>query len=267
MGWTNLGVLLVVSGVLCAVGFYKYVYFLSIGYGFAIAGLGVALTVLFHSQMQPVHYLQCLLLLLYGARLSGFLLYREIKNASYRKTLSEATGSQSSMPMPVKAAIWLSVTVFYVLQISPVFYRQYNLAADTLLPWIGVFLSAAALVLESLADHQKSVQKAANPGMVATQGLYKIVRCPNYLGEILFWTGVTVGGLTALQGWGQGLMALTAYAGIVAIMVNGAQRLEKRQNAHYGSLPEYRTYSDTTPILFPLIPLYHLYREKKHETT
>ena len=37
MGWEYLWILAVVSAVLCAVGFYKFVYFLSIGYGFAIA--------------------------------------------------------------------------------------------------------------------------------------------------------------------------------------------------------------------------------------
>ena len=97
MGWEYLGILLIVAAVLCAIGFYKYVYFLSIGYGFSVAGLGIAIAVLFHTQMQPVHYLQCLVFLLYGIRLSGFLLYREIKNATYRKTLSNVTDSESSI--------------------------------------------------------------------------------------------------------------------------------------------------------------------------
>lgn len=47
MGWEYLWILAVVSAALCAVGFYKFVYFLSIGYGFAIAGLGVAILILF----------------------------------------------------------------------------------------------------------------------------------------------------------------------------------------------------------------------------
>lgn len=262
MGWEYLGILLIVAAVLCAIGFYKYVYFLSIGYGFAVAGLGIAIAVLFHTQMQPVHYLQCLVFLLYGIRLSGFLLYREIKNAAYRKTLSNVTDSESSMSVWIKAAIWLSVAVLYVAQVSPVFYRQYNRATDSVLPWIGVFISGAALWIETLADHQKTAQKATNPNMVATKGLYQIVRCPNYLGEILFWTGVTVSGLTALQGWGQWVMAISAYVCIVAIMFNGAQRLEKRQDNRYGSLPEYRAYADHTPILLPLVPLYHLCKRK-----
>ncbi len=155
------------------------------------------------------------------------------------------------------------MTVLYVAQASPVFYRLYNGAADTALPWIGVIISIIALILESVADKQKSDQKAANPDMVATKGLYKFVRCPNYFGEILFWTGVLVGGLTALSGWGQWLMAILAYICIVFIMFNGAQRLEKRQLGRYGKLREYRDYANKTPIILPLLPIYHLVKEAR----
>ena len=263
MGWEYLWSLAVVAAVLCAVGYYKFVYFLSIGYGFAVAGIGVALVVLFHGQMAPVHYVQCALLAAYGARLSGFLLYREIKNAAYRKTLKEVTASEKDMPLPVKFCIWVSVTVLYVAQTSPVFFRQYNGGAAGFLPWVGCCISLLALVLESAADRQKSAQKAENPHMVATKGLYKLVRCPNYLGEILFWTGVLVGSLNILSGVGQWLTAILGYVCIVLIMFNGAQRLEKRQSARYGNDPAYRLYADKTPILIPFVPLYHLYKEEK----
>ena len=94
--------------------------------------------------------------------------------------------------------------------------------------------------------------------MVATKGLYKIVRCPNYLGEIIFWTGVFVAGITTYQGFGQWLMAIIAYVCIVYIMFNGAQRLEKRQMARYGNDAAYNDYANKTPIILPFIPIYHL---------
>ncbi len=263
MGWQYLWILAVVAAVLSAVGFYKFVYFLSIGYGFAVSGIGVALMLLFGKNMQLAHYLQCILFIAYGLRLSGFLLYREIKNAAYRKTLSEATTAEKTMPIFVKAFIWLWVAALYVAQTSPVFYRQYNGARDTLLPWIGIGLSVLALVIETLADSQKSAQKAKNPNMVATEGLYRMVRCPNYFGEILFWTGVFVGGLTALNHWGQWLISALGYVAIVFIMFNGAQRLEKRQMGRYGKLPAYVAYADKTPIILPLLPIYHLAKPEK----
>ena len=167
--------------------------------------------------------------------------------------------------MFVKLAIWVSVAVLYTAQVSPLFYRLYNGTATGALPFIGAAVSLFGLVLEAVADRQKSAQKAVNPNMVATQGLYRLVRCPNYLGEIVFWTGVFVGALDALTGAGQWILAVFAYLCIVMVMVNGAQRLEKRQHARYGADPAYRRYAGTTPILFPFIPLYHLCKEAKEE--
>jgi hypothetical protein len=47
MGWSYLAIILAVCAVLCAVGFYKFVYFLSIGYGFAVAGGGIAIFIMY----------------------------------------------------------------------------------------------------------------------------------------------------------------------------------------------------------------------------
>ena len=88
--------ILAVCAVLSAVGFWKFVYFLSIGYGFAIAGGGITVLILvLYNGWAPgmlwLAVLQAALFVVYGARLSGFLLVREIRNASYRKTLSPGT--------------------------------------------------------------------------------------------------------------------------------------------------------------------------------
>lgn len=263
MGWQQLGILFVVAAALCAVGFYRYVYFLSVGYGLAVAGIGAALLVLYGGGIPAVTAVQCVLFILYGARLAGFLIWRERGNAAYRKTLRTVSGDEKKVTLPLKAGIWVSVSALYVVQASPVYFRCRSAAQDVLLPGIGAAVSAAAIVIEALADQQKTAQKAQDPNMVATHGLYRIVRCPNYWGEIQFWTGVLLGGLTALHGAGQWIMALAGYGCIVAIMFSGAQRLEKRQAARYGSLPAYQEYAAHTPILLPLVPLYHLYREKK----
>lgn len=58
-------------------------------------------------------------------------------------------------------------------------------------------------------------------------------------------------------------MAILAYISIVFVMFNGAQRLEKRQSGRYGSMKEYNDYADKTPIIIPLLPIYHLNKEKK----
>lgn len=266
MPWELLGIILIVSAVLCAVGFYKFVYFLSIGYGFAIAGGGV--TILIMSIMNPTATpiwlvaVQAILFVAYGVRLSGFLLVRELKNASFKKTDvakdTLAKNNEKKMPIFVLATIWVFVSILYTAQVSPMLFRYNNASEDVIVPIIGIVISILGLVLESIADNQKSEQKKENPDMVATKGLYKIVRCPNYLGEIIFWTGIFISGVTTYATIGQWITAIVAYICIVYIMFNGAQRLEKRQMARYGDNKEYNDYANKTPIIIPLLPIYHL---------
>lgn len=265
MPWDLLGILAIVCAVLCAVGFYKFVYFLSIGYGFAVAGGGIAVFImaLVVGTEAPLWVLlvQATLFLAYGIRLSGFLLVREIKNAAYRKTLKEATGNEKKMPFFVLFTIWVCVAILYTAQVSPMLFRVTNNTTGVILPVIGFAVSVFGLILESIADNQKSAQKKENPDMVATKGLYKMCRCPNYLGEIIFWTGVFVSGMNTYSTVGQWITAIIAYICIVFIMFNGAQRLEKRQMARYGGNKEYNDYANKTPIIIPLLPIYHLNKQ------
>ena len=266
MPWSLLGILLAVCAVLCAVGFYKFVYFLSIGYGFAVAGGGIAVMIMYF--IEPVAtpwwiiVVSAALFVAYGVRLSGFLLIRELKNVSFKKTdvakETLAKNNEKKMPVFVLATIWVSVAVLYTAQVSPMLFRYTNEAEDVIVPVIGFAVSLFGLILEAVADNQKSAQKKENPNMVATKGLYRIVRCPNYLGEIIFWTGVFVSGITAYATVGQWITAVLAYICIVYIMFNGAQRLERRQMKRYGDNEEYNAYANKTPIIIPLIPLYHL---------
>ncbi|MBQ7343761.1 MAG: DUF1295 domain-containing protein [Clostridia bacterium] len=266
MPWSLLGILLAVCAVMCAVGFYKFVYFLSIGYGFAIAGGGIAVLVMYlvNPTATPlwIVLVETALFIAYGVRLSGFLLVRELKNVSFRKTDvakdTLAKNNEKKMPIFVLATIWIVVAILYTTQVSPMLFRAVNGSSDVVVPVIGFAISIFGLVLETIADNQKSQQKKERPDMVATKGLYRIVRCPNYLGEITFWTGVFVSGVTAYKTPGQWIMAIIAYICIVYIMFNGAQRLEKRQMARYGENEEYNEYANKTPIIIPLIPLYHL---------
>lgn len=266
MPWSLLGILCAVCAVLCAVGFYKFVYFLSIGYGFAVAGGSVAVLIMYFINPTAVPawimLVQCALFIAYGVRLSGFLLVRELKNATFRKTDvakdTLAKNNEKKMPVFVLVTIWLCVAVLYTAQVSPMLFRYVNASVDLIVPVIGFAVSVFGLVLESIADNQKSAQKKARPDMVATEGLYKIVRCPNYFGEILFWTGVFISGISTYATVGQWITAVIAYICIVYIMFNGAQRLEKRQMARYGENAEYNEYANKTPIIIPLLPIYHL---------
>lgn len=213
--------------------------------------------------------IQAALFVVYGGRLSGILLIREYKNSSYAKTEVGkevlAKNKEKKMPIFVLATIWIFVSVLYVAQVSPMLFRVRNSSTDIIVPLVGIGISILGIILESIADKQISTQKIERPDMVAMKGLYKMLRCPNYLGEIIFWTGILVSGVTTFTGVGQWIIAIIAYICIVYIMFNGAQRLEKRQMKRYCDNEEYQTYANKTPIIMPLLPIYRLNKkvEKK----
>ena len=195
------------------------------------------------------------LFVIYGYRLGGYILKRELTNAAYKKTL-ESTGSTKAMPIPVSAFMWVYSMLMYTAQTSAVTYRVMNRTSDNVFAWIGIVIMALAIFGEATADKQKSAAKKVNPKRFCDTGLYKYVRCPNYFSEVLFWVGVTVSGIGAVQG-AQWIIVLIALCLITFVMYNSAQRLELRHEKTYGLDPEYQKYSDTVPLLFPFTKQYH----------
>ncbi len=257
------GILFVVALLCCMIGFYKYVYFISIGYGLAIAGQGIAMFLLFQDRISIPIVVSCLILTLYGFRLSGFLLYREVKSSSYRRHMVTEIKDGSGMKLWLKAMLWIFCGILYLFMVSPVFYRYYNGNTGSSVSFAaGTLLMAGGILLESLADLSKSRQKRKDPKRFCDKGLFRLVRCPNYLGELILWTGVLVTGITSLRSVGQWIIALLGYLGIVFVMFSGARRLEVRQNKNYGSDPEYQEYVKTVPILLPFVPLYSVEKYK-----
>ena len=247
----------IVSALGCCMGFHEFVWFMSVGYGFAVMCIGI-----FHllfgfaaGSLTVAAAVVAVLFAVYGYRLGGFLLKRELTNAAYRKTL-ESTGSTKRMPVPVSLIMWACCTWLYVAQTSALTYRVINRAGDNLFAWLGALIMAAAIFGEATADRQKSEAKKSDPKRFCDTGLYKYVRCPNYFSEILFWFGVTVSGIGAVQGK-QWIMVLVAFVLITFVMYNSAQRLELRHEKTYGLDPEYQKYSDTVPLLFPFSKQYH----------
>ena len=255
-------VMLAVCVLVSSIGFKNYVWFISLGYGFSIAAEGVAMLILYRTLLSPATVLLSVLFIVYGLRLSGYLAIREMKSSSYKKHMTGEIKDGKYIPFGVKCSIWLTCALLYVTQVLPVFYRMGNGAPDSVMAYIGVSVMALGLALETAADLQKNAAKRKNPRRFVDTGLYRIVRCPNYLGEMIFWTGVFLSGFGALATAGQWILASLGYAGIIFVMFSGARRLEIRQNKNYGNDPEYQAYVKKVPILLPLIPLYSVEKYK-----
>lgn len=255
-------ILFLVALIISAIGFKKFVWFISLGYGFAIAGIGVALLILFRGSLTPVTVILSILLILYGCRLGGYLMIREKRSASYQNTMKHEIKDGSDMNLFLKIVVWVSCALLYVCEASPLLFRLENQAGTDGVAIVGTIIMILGIVLESASDLTKNKFKKEHPKRFCDVGLFRIVRCPNYFGEVLIWTGVFVSGVTALQGVWQWVAAIGGWVCIVYIMFGGARRLEIRQNKNYGSDPEYQKYVKSTPILIPLIPLYSVAKYK-----
>jgi steroid 5-alpha reductase family enzyme len=258
------GILFAVALVFSAIGFKQYIWFISIGYGFSIAAIGVALLVAagLGGHMDVGIAVACLLFVAYGCRLGGYLAYRELKSGSYAEKMKGEIKSGDGMSIAAKCGIWVFAALLYAAETSPIAFRIANGVGDGVVLFVGMAISALGLVVETPADLQKNAAKKANPHRFVDTGLFRIVRCPNYFGEMLFWTGVFVGGIPAYAGAIEWIVALLGYLGIIYVMFSGARRLEIRQNKTYGEDPEYQSYVATTPIMIPLVPLYSVEKYK-----
>lgn len=246
----------VVALAFSAIGFKKYVWFISIGYGFSIAAIGLTFFAIFGGGEYFFTRCATLLLLLYGLRLGGYLTFREMKVSSYNDKMKTEIKSGDGMKISAKIAIWVTAALLYACETSPLLFRLNSTKGTDFLLFLGVVISAFGLGFETLADIQKNAAKKDNPKRFVDTGLYKIVRCPNYLGEMLFWTGVFFGSVNCLHNAFQWIAALLGYLGIIYVMFGGARRLEIRQNRTYGDDPEYQNYVKSTPIMIPFVPLY-----------
>ncbi len=252
-------VLLAAALIISALGFYKTAYFISIGYAFSITAMVVITVIAFSSLLTWESILQNVFLAIWSLRLAWYLLRREVL-PSFSGQKQRTAEMTSGVTTKVKFFIWISVSLLYVAMFSP---SLFVLSAPAnppslILPVIGLIIMGGGLLLEAAADQQKSNFKAKNPKSFCNVGLYHWVRCPNYLGEILFWLGNWVAALVFYVSVLQWIMSTIGLVCIVLIMLGSTKRLESSQEGRYGSLPEYQTYVRTVPVLLPLLPVYTL---------
>ena len=252
-------VLMALAFAVSAIGWVYFIYFFSIGYGFAISALSLASAIIFRDVITWPALLFCAVMFVYGIRLGLFLLLREKRSASYKKILYQPENT-TKKPFFVMMMIWISCALLYVGQMSPVAFYLGNLRDGVMVHegwmWAGAVVAAIGVAIEIIADAQKSAAKKVNANRFVDTGVYRLVRCPNYFGEVLMWTGsfiICFGACCTLAQW---IIAVLGYIGIVYVMFSGARRLELRQTETYGKDPEFKAYIKKTPLLIPFLPIY-----------
>lgn len=121
---------------------------------------------------------------------------------------------------------------------------------------IGFAMWVSGFLIEVVADKQKSQFRAdpSNKGRFIHTGLWAWSRHPNYFGEILLWTGITVASLPLLSGWQWVTIISPVFVFFLLTRVSGVPMLEKSAKKKWGDEKAYQEYCKKTPVLFPIPP-------------
>ena len=245
-----------ICALVSSMGFIRMIYFITYGYGFSITVMGFILLLLYKDSTLDEKILG-ILYIIYGLRLTIFLLIRNYKS-SYLNKMKGRIKEHKDFKLFVLIMIWISCALLYACQTSPLAYKLISEKKEKKFSYIGIVIAIFGLLLEIEADNQKSRAKKLNPNKFVESGLYKIVRCPNYLGEIIFWIGNFVCGIKIYNGFIQWFITKIGLGGIIFIMFAGARRIEIQQKKSYSDDKNFKEYIKKTPLLIPFVPIYTL---------
>ncbi|XP_063421636.1 uncharacterized protein LOC134706542 [Mytilus trossulus] len=121
--------------------------------------------------------------------------------------------------------------------------------------YIGWGLWVAGFILETVADYQKSSfrNNPDNEGQFINVGLWKMVQYPNYLGEIMMWSGLYLTSTSVLKGWEHMAVVSPMFLTFLLTKLSGIPLQEKSAMRRYGSNPDYLQHIQNTKKLIPFM--------------
>ncbi len=217
-------------------------------------GPGFAVIALVHGWMSGFNESTAVLtvaVVVWSLRLSGYLIAR------HRKSGRE-DARYAAMRAAAGPSFWLkSLFSVFLLQgllqwlvASPlhvVFTGSLVGEATSPLYIFGMILFAAGFGIESVADLQlaRFKAKAASHDGLMTSGLWRLVRHPNYSGEMILWAGIGISAFAATHS----VFALAGPVLLIAAMTFVSMPLTEVHLRK--SRPQYESYAARTPMLIP----------------
>ena len=121
---------------------------------------------------------------------------------------------------------------------------------------LGFALWILGFGLEVVADQQKAKfrRNPDNAGQFICHGVWSICRHPNYLGEIMLWSGVFLAAVPVMQGWQWATLVSPLFVVVLLTRISGIPTLAHRGVSLWGSDPAYQAYLRDTPMLIPRFP-------------
>lgn len=250
----------VASSVVIPATIYRQGWAFSVGYGFSVMTMGLIILRSF-ANLSGTALLLARAVTFYGFRLGGFLLFRN----TTVKSKGEQMKTFDKTPRLKRIPFAASVALFYAFMTTPALYSARS--AGTVLQGpletlskVGAGIAWVGALVEAISDAQKYVAKSKaqdkDTFVGPTEGLYRISRHPNYLGELIFWFGLFLGGAPSfgksfIIPW---VCSLFGLYGIYSIMTMATARLDKKQAETYGGQEKYDSWKKSVAApLFPFV--------------
>ncbi|KAF1997613.1 oxidoreductase-like protein [Amniculicola lignicola CBS 123094] len=209
-------------------------------------------------------------IMLWGARLSGFLLFRILKTGKDDRFDDKRDKFWSFLGFWVFQMLWvwtvsLPVTILNSPNVTRFNQPEFGTGRDI----AGVILFSIGLVMESVSDIQKYRFRTAHgsDGAVCSVGLFSWTRHPNYFGEIIIQFSIFMIAVSpAADGYVHGGAYAALYASILGpffltalLMFLSGLPLQERPGAKKryekgNRWPEYARWLHRTSILIPFPP-------------
>jgi steroid 5-alpha reductase family enzyme len=193
--------------------------------------------------------LALLMILLWAFRLGGFLFIR-INTMQKDKRFDTMRSNFWSF-----SKFWMlqGLSVF-LLSIPVLFYFDSPNVQLSFLSVIGFIIWIIGFFIETIADFQKYTFKnsKSNKDKWISTGLFKHIRHPNYLGELLIWYGVYLYTFSSLTLTFQ-LIGLISpiFITILLVFISGIPLLDKSSFEKWGKKESYLNYRKNTGALVP----------------
>ncbi|KAL1311728.1 hypothetical protein AAFC00_001825 [Neodothiora populina] len=234
------------------------------------------ITLAFSGSPNARQIVDSLFLIVWGARLSGFLLFRILKTGSDDRFDDKRNKFFPFLGFWVAQMIWvwtvsLPVTILNSPKVNAYSQPSFNKATDI----IAIIGFAIGFIMESVSDIQKYRFKNTHKGQSAAicdVGFFKYSRHPNYFGEILiqfsiFMMAVTPASYAFVHGGARSALFASILGPIfltTLLMFVSGLNLQERPRAKKiyekgDGWTEYAAYLDKTSILIPFPP--QLYRK------
>ena len=184
----------------------------------------------------------------WAIRLGSFLFLRIHKAGEDRRFRTIKPNFTRFLMTWTLQGMWVSMCLLCVLTAL----SSFNGVIMNNLFFVGLVIYVLGLVIEIVADQQKTVfrREPKNKDKFITTGLWSYSRHPNYLGEILLWSGIAIMSVSSLQGLQYLTLISPLFVYILLVYISGIRLLENQAEKKWGHLDSYKEYVKNTPSLF-----------------